>query len=67
MGTNCKKCNNCAWFCHSDSRCYGTMKFTLGEPSSVNKSWYCNNWSFDGLEDWEREDCEQTTFVAMEI
>lgn len=62
METNCKKCNNCAWFCHADHRCYGICNGGKAPEWSV-----CGHWTFDGLEDWEREDCEQTALVAMEV
>jgi len=34
------------------------------------KDKYCDEWRFDGLEDWEREDCDpeqDDTLVTMEM
>lgn len=65
----CKNCTNCAWYCHSDGFCYGKA-FALGwkeyyaELVRNPERTYCPSWTFDGLEDWEREDCE--TLVTME-
>ena len=62
---NKKNCNNCAWFCHADGRCW---KDSIGEnpayPMTVKKDWYCGCWTFDGLEDWEREDTD--ALMAMD-
>ena len=66
--TTCKKCNNCAWYCHSDGRCYGQMATICGYPVGIGDGmrnrWACSNWSFDGLGDQEREDLD--TLVTME-
>ena len=66
MMTKCSNCNNCAWFCHSDGKCYGNH-FTLveimkGIPTDARN--ICGDWSFDGLEDWEREELD--TLVTMD-
>ena len=57
-----KKCNNCAWYCHSDGKCYGTVARLYGEVESCEyrdaRSEACEQWAFDGLEDWERAECE---------
>ena len=50
-----KKCGNCAWYCHSDKKCYGTVKNVLGYAGMTPVTDVCGCWSFDGLEDWERE------------
>lgn len=64
-----KNCNNCAWYCHADGFCYGKA-FALGwkeyyaELVRNPERTHCPSWAFDGLEDWERTDCE--TLVTME-
>ncbi len=54
-----QKCKNCAWFCHTDGRCYATAARLSGlVPASypaVFGELACRDWTFDGLEDWERE------------
>ena len=52
-------CKNCAWYCHSDGKCYGTDARLDGivraqKPIGIK----CTFWQFDGLEDWEREESE---------
>ena len=47
-----KKCNTCAWFCHTDGKCYGNnfllygyeVGYTLISPAEGGK---CKNWTFD--------------------
>ena len=57
-----KKCENCAWFCHTDGKCYGTAARLSGlVPASFPAVWQgsaCETWTFDGLEEWEREETE---------
>lgn len=53
-----KNCKTCAWYCHSDRHCYGFMGKVHGEPMPVSKNWTCGKWTFDGLEEWEREETE---------
>ena len=51
-----KNCKNCAWYCHSDGCCYGTKARLYGSVKAAKPSWHCcEDWTFDGLEDWERE------------
>lgn len=60
-----KRCRNCAWYCHADSRCYAhqleweshsfTMKLDLTYIPERPDNGFCSNWAADGLEDWERE------------
>ena len=58
-----KSCNNCAWFCHADGKCYGnSIRVELATTTTTDN--YCRDWAFDGLEDWERTDCE--TLMTME-
>ena len=64
-----KTCKNCAWYCHSDQLCYGTKARLYGvvrasEPI-FGKS--CEEWSFDGLDDWERDQIQtpSNTLVTM--
>ena len=46
-------CKTCAWFCHGDGKCYGGN--TNGnEAMPVLNTGRCTNWTFDGLEEWER-------------
>lgn len=54
-----KTCNRCAWYCHADGLCYGnSMLNQYGHEIGILKieveGWTCPNWSFDGLEEWER-------------
>lgn len=60
-------CKNCAWYCHTDRQCYGLMVKIHGEPMKVSKNWTCSKWAFDGLEDFERKDCEKSALMAMEL
>lgn len=67
-----KTCNTCAWYCHSNGQCYGNALLPegieIGLP--INEAHAaCENWSFDGLQDWERDACkrEDDTLVTMEL
>ena len=59
-----KKCINCAWFCHADRKCYGNSFLSTGyevgsvliNPADEGK---CKNWTFDCLEEWERDEFEK--------
>lgn len=56
---NLNKCSNCAWYCHTDSQCYANaVQEELAVP--VSPEHLCNHWTFDGLEDWEREENESS-------
>lgn len=55
-----KNCMNCAWFCHSDQRCYGICNGGKAPKWSV-----CGHWTADGLSDQEREELD--TLVTMEM
>lgn len=61
-----KKCKNCAWFCHADQSCYATSARLFGIVPGVTQdpNGSCRDWTFDGLEDWERE--PEETLVTME-
>ena len=48
---NMKTCKMCAWYCHTDGKCYVPCM----RPSEVNKEYSCHDYTFDGLEDWERD------------
>lgn len=61
--TTCKKCNNCAWYCHSSNRCY-VQAIEEKLAIEVSPEELCDDWSFDGLGDQEREDLD--TLVTME-
>ena len=58
------KCKNCAWYCHSDSRCYGSAPaMIVGFPFAIEmqpEHEGCGSWQFDGLKDYEREDTLMT-------
>lgn len=61
-------CKTCAWYCHADGKCYGTEQRLAGTCNAQSPhNWFgnCRFWQFDGLEDWERTDCEKTAFMAM--
>ena len=61
-------CKNCAWYCHSDGRCYGNdMGVGLEIFKPADQENQCPDWSFDGLDDWERQDCEKTALMTMEL
>lgn len=52
-------CRNCAWYCHSDGKCYAADIAPLGNIRGAVKVYEpelfsCRDWQFDGLEDWER-------------
>lgn len=60
-----KKCSNCAWFCHADGKCYVPSSAEAFEPPyRLLQAFECNAWTFDGLEDWERED--QPALMTMD-
>ena len=65
-----KKCDNCAWYCHFDGRCYGNgAALCVGQPFAIKmdaETKGCSKWESDGLEDWEREACKPETLMAME-
>ena len=53
------QCKNCAWYCHADGMCYAREISPIGDnktASAVNEpeEHGCGEWSFDGLEEWER-------------
>ena len=60
-------CKNCAWYCHSDGRCYGNLALLAGEEIGcvvdINRS--CRKWSFDGLEDWERDQLDPSNMESL--
>ena len=54
-------CLNCAWYCHSDSHCYGSrtaLQYGPNPLSIVRKDERrkCSCWQFDGLDDRERKE-----------
>ena len=55
---NNRKCGNCAWYCHSDGKCYGNgAALAVGAPFAIvmdDKKPACGKWENDGLQDWER-------------
>ena len=61
-----EKCKNCAWFCHSNGSCYRPDMMQAVRISTPERS-ACHSWTFDGLEDWEREACETDALVTMEL
>ena len=68
-----KTCENCAWYCHADGKCYGNpflmSGMEIGAALTVPADQgACCDWAFDGLEDWEREDCKlEETLMTMEV
>lgn len=58
-------CNNCAWYCHADGKCYGTEARLSGIalPKKPRTGNGCHAWSSDGLSDEERE---EYTLMTME-
>lgn len=62
-----KICNTCAWYCHADGNCYATAARLSGlVPASKPGANNCESWTFDGLEEWEREACKPDALVTME-
>jgi hypothetical protein len=63
-----KSCQNCAWFCHADGCCYGAnASLSEGVRRDFPEVQCCTKYSFDGLEDWEREACKaENALVTME-
>ena len=61
---DCNNCKNCAWFCHADGMCWAPGAASPWEVSETQKNIGCMGWSFDGLEDWEREELD--ALVTME-
>ena len=62
-----QKCKNCAWFCHADGRCYGNyMGVGLEIFKPADQGNQCQDWTFDGLEDWEREETEALMTMEAE-
>ena len=59
-----RNCCNCAWFCHSDESCYKPGLF-LPKEQIAPKYTVCNGWSFDGLDDWEREQIANPSNILM--
>lgn len=55
MTDKTKTCNTCAWYCHSDGKCYGACADGLASLPILNTG-NCSNWSWDGLTDEEREE-----------
>lgn len=52
-----KICGNCAWYCHSDGRCYGGTDISgRGAEYVRDRAFACRVWTSDGLEDEEREE-----------
>ena len=59
---NSKNCNNCAWYCHADGKCYGAA--SDGTYLPLINTGRCKNWAADGLSDEEREELD--ALVTME-
>ena len=54
-----KNCKTCAWFCHTDGKCYaGPERIDRGAEYVRDRAMACKTWTFDGLEEWERQACE---------
>lgn len=55
-------CNNCAWFCHLNGKCYAqAIQDDLAVEMSPDDT--CKDWTSDGLSDEERE---EYTLMTME-
>lgn len=55
-------CNNCAFYCHGNSKCYGNaIRDEMAVDVDPGRS--CADWTFDGLKEWERE---QVLLMTME-
>ena len=56
-------CNNCAWYCHLNGRCYAeAIQDELAVEVSPDDT--CLDWTSDGLTDEERE---EYTLMTMEM
>ncbi len=55
-----EKCGNCAWYCHAEGKCYGTVARLYGVVTSMEyrdvRAEACKQWQFDGLTEQEREE-----------
>ena len=60
-------CKTCAWYCHTDGKCYGNSALLRGIEIGMlaNKVSGCQAWQFDGLEEWERE--PEKTLMTMKM
>lgn len=52
-----ESCNNCWWFCHSNRKCFRSSAMIA---VSIPKEMKCEQWAYDGLEEWERDDALMT-------
>ena len=60
-----KTCKNCAWYCHIDGKCWGN-KMNIGLEIFIPAGdGYCKDWSYDGLDDWEREQIVEPSNTLM--
>lgn len=64
-----KTCKNCAWYCHSEGTCWenGPAMYWghyLAEYKDKNSE-ACDKWSFDGLEDWERDQLDPSNMDSL--
>ena len=55
-------CVSCAWFCHSDRKCYGA-DFKGQELCRATYETGCGKWTADGLSDEEREELDALVTV----
>lgn len=55
-----RNCKNCGWYCHRDGNCYVPKDMADFRLIPFNPNFgSCQDWTFDGLADWERKDCEE--------
>ena len=62
-------CRNCAWYCHGDGNCYVPKNIPGGYRLIPFNTRFgsCQDWIFDGLEDWEREQLTQIEVPEMAL
>ena len=64
MTDKTKTCKTCAWYCHSDGKCYGGTDISgRGAEYVRERALACRVWTSDGLTDEERE---EYTLMTME-
>lgn len=63
-----KTCNTCAWFCHSDGKCYGGTDISgKGAEYVRERAFACKVWTFDGLDDWERDQIQGPSNILVTV
>ena len=63
-----KSCQNCAWYCHTDGKCYGGTDISgRGAEYVRERALACRVWTSDGLSDEERASLYEDALVTMEL